>query len=602
MFLFNKSAYLCNRAIRQVSIFKDLFIGRQSKALHVGREQTTLASDNAKHARKALRIKPPDVLICTSADLSKASGSACDYTTFIRQCVRRDAYTVYAASAAQISDRSVASLSENTALVICVDRLAHSNSGLSQKLAAYFVNNGRILLLNDSDNLPNFVRNSALLCDTKLINDQQVEVWKVRSEGSSTSASRGTLVRACGSVFLTDCAAMKALLLACEVETTEEENSSSQSSVPVAFFSVRGAQAERDGALLEALCTVLRKPFVLEVLARGERSPTYTAGAFDVHAYFSQLRTRRFGQAMLYAPRMGSTMSAFDSLVTALYRAERDHDVSQSEKAVQAACERFALCGSSCIAVADQQTAAIGRGRNEWLSPLGQLAFTFLAELDERRDELLFQRLPIMQHFVALAFVEALREVVSQSGADASVMQRLHAAVRVKWPNDVYYVDESGAKVKLGGVLVRSSLYPGVAYLVIGVGVNVDNDRPTVSLNAVLSAIGAKRVTREQLLAAFMNRFETLIASFAAVPAGSDGDREYEAFIAFREAYYNSWMHSEQRVTVVLPEGRRLAAQVLGIDAFGFLLARDESSGETMSLQPDGNSFDLLENLIRTKT
>jgi len=40
---------------------------------------------------------------------------------------------------------------------------------------------------------------------------------------------------------------------------------------------------------------------------------------------------------------------------------------------------------------------------------------------------------------------------------------------------------------------------------------------------------------------------------------------------------------------------------VIGLDDFGFLVVKKDS-GETLSLQPDGNTFDILANLIEIKT
>ena len=39
---------------------------------------------------------------------------------------------------------------------------------------------------------------------------------------------------------------------------------------------------------------------------------------------------------------------------------------------------------------------------------------------------------------------------------------------------------------------------------------------------------------------------------------------------------------------------------IKGLDDFGFLLVETES-GESLSVQPDGNSFDMLRNLIAMK-
>lgn len=42
------------------------------------------------------------------------------------------------------------------------------------------------------------------------------------------------------------------------------------------------------------------------------------------------------------------------------------------------------------------------------------------------------------------------------------------------------------------------------------------------------------------------------------------------------------------------------SAVVIGIDSYGFLQAR-LASGETITLQPDGNSFNMMEGLVYSK-
>ena len=43
-------------------------------------------------------------------------------------------------------------------------------------------------------------------------------------------------------------------------------------------------------------------------------------------------------------------------------------------------------------------------------------------------------------------------------------------------------------------------------------------------------------------------------------------------------------------------------AKVVGIDDFGYLVVQLMQDGRQVTLQPDGNSFDMMKNLIFTKT
>lgn len=51
---------------------------------------------------------------------------------------------------------------------------------------------------------------------------------------------------------------------------------------------------------------------------------------------------------------------------------------------------------------------------------------------------------------------------------------------------------------------------------------------------------------------------------------------------------------------VSVPSEQVSQAQILGLDEYGFLLLKKQD-GVTFSVQPDGNSFDIMHNLIRVK-
>ena len=61
--------------------------------------------------------------------------------------------------------------------------------------------------------------------------------------------------------------------------------------------------------------------------------------------------------------------------------------------------------------------------------------------------------------------------------------------MRIKWPNDIYF----SRVAKLGGILVESSVFQSVLHAQVGVGLNVSNERPTVSLNGLIDALNVAR-------------------------------------------------------------------------------------------------------------
>uniref|UniRef100_UPI0035901734 biotin--protein ligase isoform X2 n=1 Tax=Myxine glutinosa TaxID=7769 RepID=UPI0035901734 len=273
---------------------------------------------------------------------------------------------------------------------------------------------------------------------------------------------------------------------------------------------------------------------------------------FDPKKYFTLLRSQHLGQLLLYAEVISSTMELFDGL---------EHQ----------------LPTDGLVVVATQQTKGRGRAGNVWLSPVGSAMFTLYLSIP--LNSRLGQRLPFLQHLVALAVVQAVR--TSPGYEDV--------ALKIKWPNDVYY----GSTVKIGGVLVTTSLMDSTFHAAIGCGVNVSNSRPTTSINEAVSWHNKEHGTAlsplavEDLVAGTVSSLEQLVEIFQS--RGPDG---------ILPLYYSRWLHSGARVRLGGQQGPE--ASVVQLDSMGFLEVLKDS-GQLVSVQPDGNSFDLLHNLILCK-
>lgn len=63
----------------------------------------------------------------------------------------------------------------------------------------------------------------------------------------------------------------------------------------------------------------------------------------------------------------------------------------------------------------------------------------------------------------------------------------------------------------------------------------------------------------------------------------------------------NFHLFSGSTVTVRPPSGPEKTALITGIDEYGFLKIQVDGSKKTESVQPDGNSFDMLRGLIIPK-
>ncbi|KAK0148789.1 Biotin--protein ligase [Merluccius polli] len=274
---------------------------------------------------------------------------------------------------------------------------------------------------------------------------------------------------------------------------------------------------------------------------------------FSLDTYKSHLHTRVLGRTVLYADVVPTTMDLLEGLVLDL-----PEDIG-------------------LIAVASQQSRGRGRGGNAWLSPLGCAMFTLHVKV--ALGSRLGQRIPFLQHLAALAVVEAIRTLPGYEDID----------LRVKWPNDIYYSN----KIKLGGVLVTSTLMGPNFHLLIGCGFNVSNGNPTICINDLVTKHNREHGTSlaaldsSLLIARTVSTLEGLIS--AVQEKGPDGALPI---------YYKRWMHSGTRVRLWSADGPE--AEVVGLDDNGFLQVYCKEQG-VVSVEPDGNSFDMLMNLVVSK-
>lgn len=108
----------------------------------------------------------------------------------------------------------------------------------------------------------------------------------------------------------------------------------------------------------------------------------------------------------------------------------------------------------------------------------------------------------------------------------------------MKWPNDIYAfrLDRDTGKrslQKIGGILVSSSYYQGEFTIVVGVGINVCNKHGLLSINELIGEEGGL-MTKEELLATFMVRFEDMYRAFC---------ESSTHFLQFSQRYYDQWLH-----------------------------------------------------------
>jgi len=183
-----------------------------------------------------------------------------------------------------------------------------------------------------------------------------------------------------------------------------------------------------------------------------------------------------------------------------------------------------------------------GRGRmgRRWYAPRGGLWMTVILRPP------IVEGLQLLSIAAGLAVAEAIRLL---TGVDA----------RVKWPNDVVV---RGRKVC--GVLVEGSAMGGRALLLLGVGVNVNNDVPEElrGYAASLKGLTGREIPRASLALLILQR---LRGYYAAVLSGR-GEEVLEGFRRLSETL-GRWIRVE------LTDGAECVCRAVDIDGFGRLVA-----------------------------
>ncbi|XP_071724053.1 biotin--protein ligase 1, chloroplastic-like [Rutidosis leptorrhynchoides] len=272
--------------------------------------------------------------------------------------------------------------------------------------------------------------------------------------------------------------------------------------------------------------------------------------SFDIGLFMNSLSTRQFGRLFIWSQQLPST-----------------HDIIS---------QNFHELPIGSVCMADVQFKGRGRSKNVWESPKGCLMFSFTILVEDGRI------VPFLQYVVSLAITEAIKDVCHKNGLPM-------LGVKIKWPNDLYLND-----LKVGGILCTSTYRSKKFNVSAGIGLNIDNENPTTCLNSALREYysGSYKFTREDVLAAFFNKFEKLCDIFIQ-----------QGFQPLEQLYYESWLHSGQRVIVQEKNDDQVVENVVtiqGLSSSGFLSAVSYDN-EVCELHPDGNSFDFFKGLVKRK-
>lgn len=204
----------------------------------------------------------------------------------------------------------------------------------------------------------------------------------------------------------------------------------------------------------------------------------------------------------------------------------------------------------------EHQMAGHGRLGRGWETPArSSLAISIFFRPEPGFDP---AGLPWLSMLCATAMVQTIRE-------------RTGLAAGLKWPNDV--VAEG---FKLGGVLAQLVVTPSGPAVVVGTGLNVDQERaelpvPTAASLQLLRGTGTDRT---ELMAGYLGRVAELHGSFAAVhgraqaPALAHGQ-------SLRGTVAASLVSLGHQVDAHLPDGSVLRGTAEELGADGALILRD---------------------------
>lgn len=261
---------------------------------------------------------------------------------------------------------------------------------------------------------------------------------------------------------------------------------------------------------------------------------------------------------------------------------------------------------------ATTQISGRGRGGNVWINPRGVMAQSVLFKLDPKKA----QSIVTLQYVLGLALSELILNYGSLEAGKGVGYEDM--PIKLKWPNDIYAlkpeyfnllqnnenpstVDGTEEKyAKISGALVNSQYLDGKFNLVWGAGINVSNDAPTTSLNLILGKLNEIRVS-QGLTPLPPYEHEVLLAKVMFTVNQFYGVFEHSGMTPFLPLYYKRWFHSDQLVTVT-SDGKNRNCRIEGITKDnGLLIVKDTNTGETLELQPDGNSFDIFKGLVYRK-
>ena len=228
------------------------------------------------------------------------------------------------------------------------------------------------------------------------------------------------------------------------------------------------------------------------------------------------------------------------------------YKIGSTNTAAMAAAAEGAPNGS--VFLAEEQTAGRGRGSNSWQSPRSTGLYCSV---------ILRPSLP-PSDVLALSLAAGLAVKTAIQSVDSTVTPDL------KWPNDVLIGDKKvcGILTEMNAEAVR------VRYIVVGIGINVNQESFPKALNATsLQLVTGKAWSRVELVAALL---KSLDAEYHALTENSQAHED----ILRRFTENSSWVRGKN--VRIEENGRAMEGVTDGLDPRGFLQLRTSNGIQTV--------------------
>ncbi len=208
---------------------------------------------------------------------------------------------------------------------------------------------------------------------------------------------------------------------------------------------------------------------------------------------------------------------------------------------------QLGIKGSSegTIVLAETQTKGKGRLGRNWFSPKYKGIYLSLI----LRPKILPHQMPLLTLMNAVSICEAIRE-------------KTGLTCQIKWPNDILIHHK-----KLGGILTELNAETDLSrFVIIGVGLNVNNDKKTLTAGATsLREQKKEEISRLDLLQEILRKIEDNYLVFQKKGAGPIIDK------------WREWSVSLGRRVKVVYQKQHIEGQALDIDVDGGLLIRNDA-------------------------